>query len=265
MLVDCFENSLPFEVQCQNWLKTFNTILYKCFRKVRVVNNEKKKDEKEKLLNERVDLKKNIKLSSISDEMRRKIRDRIAQIEEDIGKDISEEYLKEILETLRKLGGDERNLNGSGRKQLWKLLKRKYPKFWPSVPIGKKDKFGNIVTNYEGLKELYLNTYKHRLRNRPIKEEFQEMKACKDELFELRMNLANSAKSVPWTMEDLELVLKNLKQGKSRDPNGWVNDLFLNEVAGGKLKISMLRLFNKIKLENYIPDFIRKSNIATIY
>ena len=33
-----------------------------------------------------------------------KIRDRIAQIEEDIGKDISEEYLKEILETLRKLG-----------------------------------------------------------------------------------------------------------------------------------------------------------------
>ena len=27
----------------------------------------------------------------------------------------------------------------------------------------------------------------------------------------------------------------------------------------------MLRLFNKIKLENYIPDFIRKSDIATIY
>ena len=131
--------------------------------------------------------------------------------------------------------------------------------------MGKKDKYGNIVTNYEGLKELYLNTYKHRLRNRPIKEEFQEIKACKEELFELRMNLANSAKSVPWTMDDLELVLKNLKHGKSRDPNGWVNDLFLNEVAGGKLKISMLRLFNKIKLENYIPDFIRKSDIATIY
>ena len=59
MLVDCFENKMPFEVQCQNWLKTFNTILYKCFRKVRVVNNEKKKNEKEKLLNEKFDLKKN--------------------------------------------------------------------------------------------------------------------------------------------------------------------------------------------------------------
>ena len=84
-----------------------------------------------------------------------KIRDRIAQIEEDIGKDISEEYLKEILETLRKLGGDEKNLNGSGRKQLWKLLKRKYPNIMSSVPVGEKDKYGNIITNYEWLKELY--------------------------------------------------------------------------------------------------------------
>ena len=111
----------------------------------------RKKDEKENLLNERVDLKKNIKLSLISDEMKIKIRDRISQIEEDIGQDISEEYFKEILETLRKLGGDEKNLNGSGRKQLWKLLKQKYPKIMSSVPVGKKDKYGTIVTNYGGI------------------------------------------------------------------------------------------------------------------
>ena len=28
LLVECFENNLTFEAQCQNWLKTFNTILH---------------------------------------------------------------------------------------------------------------------------------------------------------------------------------------------------------------------------------------------
>ena len=81
--------------------------------------------------------------------------------------------------------------------------------------MGKKDKFGNIVTNHEGLKNLYLKTYLHRLRNRPIKEEYEEMKIFKDELFDIRLKLANSNKSLPWTMEDLEAVLDNLKGGFS--------------------------------------------------
>ena len=123
LLVECFESNLPFEVQCEKWLKTFNSILYKCFKKVRIVDNKKKKNKNDTLLKERVDLKKEVKLSSVSEEMKMKIRERISQIEEDIGNEISEEYFKEILDTITKLGGDEQNLNGSGRKELWKLLK----------------------------------------------------------------------------------------------------------------------------------------------
>ena len=264
-LFECFENKLPFEIQCKNWLKEFNSTLYKCFRKVRVVNNEQKKTEKDKLLYERVELKKEAKLTSISEEMKIKIEVRISQIEEEISEQISQKYVEEILETLKKLGGDEQNLNGSGRRALWEVLKRKYPKCSPSVPVGKKDKAGNIVTNHEGLKDLYLKTYLHRLRNRPIKKEFEEMKEYKDDLFDLRMKLASSNKSLPWTMDELEAVLKNLKEGKSRDPNGWVRDIFSNEVAGKHLKISMLKLLNKIKFENHIPDFIRLADVVTIY
>ena len=33
-LTECFQNDLPFSVQSNNWNKTFNYILYKCFRKV---------------------------------------------------------------------------------------------------------------------------------------------------------------------------------------------------------------------------------------
>ena len=63
-----------------------------------------------------------------------------------------------------------------------------------------------------------------------MKESFQEIKVFKEELFDLKLGLASCTKSVPWTMENLEFVLKNLREGKSRDPNGWVNNLFRNEV-----------------------------------
>ena len=48
-------------------------------------------------------------------------------------------------------------------------------------------------------------------------------------------------------MDDLELLLEHLKEEKSRDPNGWANKLFINEVAGKQLKLSMLKMFNKIR------------------
>ena len=61
---------MPFEIQSKKWLKTPNSILYKCFRKVRVVNNDRKKDDKDKLLHERMDLKKDAELSTISVEIK---------------------------------------------------------------------------------------------------------------------------------------------------------------------------------------------------
>ena len=129
-LVECLENDLPFEIQCRKWLKTFNATLHKCFKKVRVVNNDKKKDTNEILLQERVDLKKEGKLKDISDENRIKIEERIAQIEEQIGEEISGKYAKEIKDTVLKLGGDKHHLNGSGRKDLWKTSgEQNIPKF----------------------------------------------------------------------------------------------------------------------------------------
>ena len=66
-------------------------------------------------------------------------------------------------------------------------------------------------------------------------------------------------------MEQLEAAIKTLKKGKARDPNGWVNDIFMNGNAGRNLKKSMLIMFNKIKSENCVPNFIKKAEIATIY
>jgi hypothetical protein len=87
------------------------------------------------------------------------------------------------------------------------------------IPVGKKDRKGNLITNHAGLKKLYLKTYMNRLRNRPMREDFEGLKNLKEILFKLRLVLCGQEKSKPWEMKDLEAAMKKLKKDKSRDPN----------------------------------------------
>ena len=244
------------KAQSKIWLKAFNSILHKCFKKVRICQSKKKnKNNQTDLIKERIKLKQESKSKVIDEEMKEKIEIRIKQIEADLGIEISESYHKEIVEIIKGLGGDDTCLDGSGRQKLWGLLKRKFPKI----------QSGNLITNHKGLKNLYLKTYKERLRSRPMKEDYEEIKNLKLVLFNLRKELSGNRKSKPWEMEDLEAILKNLKNDKARDPNCWINELFKNDVAGLNLKKSLLTLFNKIKAKNHFPDFMKLADVTTIY
>ena len=235
-----------------------------CFKKVRVVEKGQKTDVNiENSINELNNLKQQHK--SLNVEQKHQVENRIQELEVSIAESISENFKDNLVSTLENIGGDTQNINGSGRNQLWKMLKQANPKSAQSPPVAKKDVSGNMITSHDSLKDLYFQTYKQRLRNRPIREGFEEIKTLKEELFDLRMNIAKSAKSPPWTMDDLNWTLSHLKSGKARDPNGWCNELFKEGVAGHQLKLSMLVMFNRIKSENYIPDFIRKADVATIY
>ena len=68
-----------------------------------------------------------------------------------------------------------------------------------------------------------------------------------------------------WTKTDLDRVLKSLKNNKTQDPNGMVNELFKIGCIGEDLKVALLELFNGIKTNQVIPDFMCLSNITTIY
>ena len=131
--------------------------------------------------------------------------------------------------------------------------------------MGKKDRKGNIITNHEGLKHLYLQTYVNRLRNRPIKPDFEEIRRLKMELFELRLKLSKNTKSQPWNLEHLEKAIKGLKNEKARDPNGLINEIFKEGVAGKDFKLSLLAFFNRIREKSFIPDFVELADVATIY
>ena len=208
---------------------------------------------------------KKIQSAKLDGKQKNEAENRVREIEEEIGEEVSEENVMTLKETLQLMGVDSDSVNGKDRKQIWNLLKTKYPKILPAVPTGKKDHKGNIVTNHLGLKKLYLQTYEHRLRNRPIRKDFEEIMQLRNDLFSIRLKLSQNRKSLPWKMEDLQKVLNALKKNKARDPNGWISELFKEGVAGKDLTTSMLTFFNKIKSENYIADFIRKSDVATIY
>ena len=114
------------------------------------------------------------------------------------------------------------------------------------LPVGKKNRNGKVITNHMGVKKLYLKTYLHRLRNRPIKTEFQEIEKIKNNLFVLRLKNCKERKSKPWEMCHLDKVLKDLKLNKARDPNCMFNVCYkIDETTKAlinKLRYKILKL-----------------------
>ena len=102
------------------------------------------------------------------------------------------------------------------------------------------DESGNLVTSQDMIDRLALKTYIERLKNRPIKDNLKNLQSEKEELCRMRLEKARLTKTPPWTMDQLNAVLKNLKNNKSRDPLGFANEIFKPSVAGKDLKVAIL-------------------------
>ena len=113
-------------------------------------------------------------------------------------------------------------------------------------PTAMKDPDGNLVTSEEEIEKLAIQTYQKRLQNRPMKEDLHHIRKQKEELCYRRLEAAKKNNTPPWTMNDLEKVLKSLKKNKARDPLGLANEIFHPDVAGEDLKNSKANEQNKI-------------------
>ena len=56
--------------------------------------------------------------------------------------------------------------------------------------------------------------------------DLENMKERKKMIFDMKMQLAQAKSSPKWTMEDLDRALGNLKNNKSRDVEGYLNEIF---------------------------------------
>ena len=146
---------------------------------------------------------------------------------------------------------------------MWNIKKKLFPKIKPQVPTGKKNIMGKLITNPIELRNVYMEEYLGRLRNRPMHPEMIEIQKLEEDLFKIRNELAKQTISEEFKMEELDSVLSALKANKARDPGGLVNELLSS--AGAQLRKSLLEMFNTIKSKQVCPEFLNSADCVTIY
>ena len=186
---------------------------------------------------------------------------KLANIEEKLTELRADRNVKLVKEYIGSLEDAEGRFNPTG---MWRLKNKLLPREY-DPPMAKKDNFGNLITAPEPLKQLYLETYKERLKHRKINDEFIENYEKKVMLWDLRFKMLKSSKSENWTLKQLDKALLSLKKNKTRDPGGLINELFKPPVMGDDLKCTVLSLINGMKANYYIPPEVEMANITTIY
>ena len=103
------------------------------------------------------------------------------------------------------------------------------------------------------------------MKSHQIKDSLKLHQVQREDFWEKRFQEAQKNITPDWTMQDLEVVLKQLKNKKARDPLGISNELFKPENAGEDLKIALLKMSNKIKTQQVVPKALGLCNITSLY
>ena len=259
----CFSGNQNFQNSSHRFFKTLKRSFHKCFQKVRIVQGEKRK-----LGNPSIQIKLkqksnliNIIKNSNCKHAKQVAESKLLELEEVIANElgtINAEAVKEYVDGMETLDGNFSQLG------LWKLKQKLCPQR-TDPPMAKLDMTGNLVTTTEGLKNLYLETYKNRLKHRQMNEKYMDIYFLKCELWQSRLQNMRKIRTKNWNMKQLEAVLKSLKNNISMDPNGMVNETFKDGYIGNDLKEALLILFNSIKTNQIIPTYMTLGNITTIF
>ena len=253
---NCFNNNLPVLKQVDKWRQTLDSHCKRAFKKIRINNKKRVKPPMPnitKLINERNKL---LNENAFGNEKKvKEMNEQISELEAEENRNIIVKHFKCFSDN-----PDTINLQ-----QVWKSLKKIWPKQGTSLPTAKRNHNGKIVSSPSDLKKLLAKEYKERLRTRPLRPDIKDIKERRNQIFELKMKLASKNKTKPWVMDQLESVLSNLKNNKSRDHEGFINEIFKPEAIGDDLKKSLLLMFNKLKKEKEIPRFMNYANITTVH
>ena len=256
MFTKCFKNSSEvIEVQFERWQRLFTKALFSCFRKVRITDDENSKPSNiDILMNERKIIMKHKHISE--DE-----HDRIETIETRISEECSEKEIENLKEALGELelGGGTNNTN------VWKQMRKAFPKKAKPLPTGVKNEQGKVITNPAEKMKVTQNHFVHRMRKRSAVDEVKAIRESNEKVFLGRLELARRNKSPDFTEDELDKVLKSLKTGKSKDHNGYICELFKKGVIGVDLRKSLLMMMNKVKSELIVPQCLRIAHITILH
>ena len=248
----CFQTNAPLKIQIENWREALRSACKEAFPKIRI--------KKRKNIQINAQLSKLIKQRNFLTANYVDKNEEIKKLEEIISSIEAEENRKKILNNFKYFSENPEMIEMS---KMWKLLKKIWPKY-ESKSTAKKNYKGEIISNPSDLKVLLAQEYKERLRKRPMKIEMKSIMIEKQKIFNMKINLAINNKSPDWSLKELEQALDNLKNNKSRDCEGFSNEIFKQSVIGTNLKMSLLVMFNKMKENSLIPKFFNFANVTTV-
>ena len=116
--------------------------------------------------------------------------------------------LKKEYKKLEKVVGD---LEADTNTNIWKELRKAFPRNSKPLPTGVKNVKGKVITNPKEKIKVTLEHFEHRMRKRHIKEETKEIAFINSKLFEKRLENAKTKISPKFEMHELDKVLKQLK------------------------------------------------------
>ena len=179
----CLVSQEPFKIQSGKWMKTLNSMVKQSFPKRRITNKQIQSEEN-KLMDRRSRIKQQIK--HIEDVCDREVLEKeVEQIEAELAKSVSRTNFEKVKENISLISSTNGSLNSTG---IWKVKQKKIPKHSKPLPVAKIDNHGRLITDPDELINLYIETYTHRLRQRPIRPELKELEELKLELFMKELN-----------------------------------------------------------------------------
>ena len=131
------------------------------------------------------------------------------------------------------------------------------------VPTSKKDKFGNLVSDKNSLLSLYKQEYQSRLTPKPPLPSYKQTQILKEELFDRRMEISAKILTDAWTPGNIFKICKKLKNNKVWNQEGLIYELFKPSNAGQEIFLSLSALFNKVKDQQIIPEFMQNTTITS--
>ena len=258
----CFDNDEEdINVACNRWISILNSLIIKSFKKIRIKKNKAKDPKLESLFEKKEQLKTYLVVNENTDED--EYDDKKSELEnvlEDIAS-LCAQKNKDIID--EHLGNIDDGMEGFNQAKTWALKKKLSPKNTEEPPMAKKDNNGTLITDKKALEKLYMDTYKERLKPNKIAPGCENLELLKEYLYKLRYESCKSKKTEKWVMDDLDNVLKSMKNNKARDAHGHVYELF--KYGGDDLKESLLKMFNLVKDKQIYPEIFKPANITSLY
>ena len=89
---------------------------------------------------------------------------------------------------------------------MWQVKKHVFSRL-RDPPMAKKDPAGNIITNPQLIKNLYIDEYVHRLRSREITTGLETLRVLKENLWERRFKYLSTVETPDWTMSQFQKAI----------------------------------------------------------